>query len=436
MNCLLKRLNKLVIELKSTNSLKNKKQILSLYPDMAKILEYVYNPYKKYGVTSKLLKKREDLGICPEGQNAYTNIFDLLDDLYSRKLTGHDAIKSINGFITDNKEWDTLLYCIIDKDLKTRTGVSIINKVWPELIPVFKVVLARKYEDYASKIDFKKDDWYESRKLDGVRVITRIEDGDVTFYSRTGNEFSAKVTLKNVRKEIERIGIQNGVFDGELCIIDENGNEDFTSAVSQIKRKNQTISNPRYKIFDSLSLSEFDLGTSNRILLERMGNGRSSLKGSTILTYVELMKIDDTDHLKKLVTKAQNNGWEGNMIRKNVGYEGKRSNDLLKIKEFHDDEYVVKSVEVGPLRLIDKSTGLETTEEVMTNVIIEHKGYDVSVGSGFSVEQRRLFSEKPNLIIGKEITVQYFEESSNKYSELSLRFPTIKKIWLNGKRNI
>jgi DNA ligase-1 len=97
---------------------------------------------------------------------------------------------------------------------------------------------------------------------------------------------------------------------------------------------------------------------------------------------------------------------------------------------------VVKRVEVGPFRLIDKSTKLETTEEVMTNVIIEHKGYDVSVGSGFSVEERRLFSDNPDLIIGKEITVQYFEESSNKDSELSLRFPTIKKIWLDGRRNI
>jgi len=160
------------------------------------------------------------------------------------------------------------------------------------------------------------------------------------------------------------------------------------------------------------------------------------LKGSTILTYVKLIKIDDTEHLNKLITEAQSNGWEGNMIRKDVGYEGKRSNDLLKIKKFHDDEYVVKSVEVGPFRLIDKSTKLETTEEVLTNVIIEHKGYDVSVGSGFSVEERRLFSENPDLIVGKEITVQYFEESSNKDSELSLRFPTIKKIWLDGRRNI
>ena len=62
------RLNELVIELQNTNSLNDKKEILSFYTDMTKILEYVYNPYKKYGVTSKLLKKRQDLGI----RNIYT----------------------------------------------------------------------------------------------------------------------------------------------------------------------------------------------------------------------------------------------------------------------------------------------------------------------------------------------------------------------------
>ena len=87
---------------------------------------------------------------------------------------------------------------------------------------------------------------------------------------------------------------------------------------------------------ENIPLSEFDLGESNRILSERMGNGRPTLKDSTILTYVKLIKIDDIEHLNKLITEAQSSGWEGNMIRKDVGYEGKRSNDLLKIKKFHD----------------------------------------------------------------------------------------------------
>ena len=39
----------------------------------------------------------------------------------------------------------------------------------------------------------------------------------------------------------------------------------------------------------------------------------------------------------------------------------------------------------------------------------------------------------PNLIIGKTITVQYFEESKNQQGELSLRFPTVKHVYENGR---
>ena len=33
--------------------------------------------------------------------------------------------------------------------------------------------------------------------------------------------------------------------------------------------------------------------------------------------------------------------------------------------------------------------------------------------SGFSLEQRRLYKENPDLILGKQVTIQYFEESQN-----------------------
>lgn len=39
-------------------------------------------------------------------------------------------------------------------------------------------------------------------------------------------------------------------------------------------------------------------------------------------------------------------------------------------------------------------------------VTIKHNGVEVSVGSGFSVEERLRYGADPQLIIGKEITVQ------------------------------
>ena len=65
----------------------------------------------------------------------------------------------------------------------------------------------------------------------------------------------------------------------------------------------------------------------------------------------------------------------------------------------------------------------------MRHVVIEHKGYRVDVGSGFSVEQRRQYYRNPEAILGKQITVQYFEETANMNGGISLRFPTVKAIY-------
>jgi DNA ligase-1 len=63
---------------------------------------------------------------------------------------------------------------------------------------------------------------------------------------------------------------------------------------------------------------------------------------------------------------------------------------------------------------------------MLSCVMIQHKGYIVRVGSGFSIEQRQEFYQDPNKILGKIIEVQYFEETKNQDGGISLRFPTFK----------
>ena len=119
------------------------------------------------------------------------------------------------------------------------------------------------------------------------------------------------------------------------------------------------------------------------------------------------------------------------MLRKNSFYKGDRSNDLLKIKQFSEHEYVVNNIEVGPFRVIHyDNTGkaFETTENIVTTIFITHEGNTVGVGSGMSIEMRRLWKQNPSLIVGKTITVKYFEETIDKNGNKSLRFPTLKTI--------
>jgi DNA ligase-1 len=62
-------------------------------------------------------------------------------------------------------------------------------------------------------------------------------------------------------------------------------------------------------------------------------------------------------------------------------------------------------------------------------------GNNVRVGSGFSNQQRRRYAHDPSLIIGKEICVQYFQESeSEKSNGKSLRFPSVKAVYEQGRR--
>lgn len=72
--------------------------------------------------------------------------------------------------------------------------------------------------------------------------------------------------------------------------------------------------------------------------------------------------------------------------------------------------------------------------DVVSALIISHKGTMVQVGSGLSKEQRLRWYKDPNDIIGKTITVQYFEETINKHdNSLSLRFPVLKHVYDNGR---
>ena len=70
---------------------------------------------------------------------------------------------------------------------------------------------------------------------------------------------------------------------------------------------------------------------------------------------------------------------------------------------------------------------------MLSSVSIMHKDNKVSVGSGFSIDQRKYYYENPEMILGKEITVQYFEESQNQLGEYSLRFPVLKIVHGNKR---
>ena len=420
----MEELQQFVNQMRATSSSLDKVEILKQQPEfIQKVLEYTYNPYKQYYVTSKTCKKNSGLF----KYNTHETIFSLLDDLTNRKYTGHDAIAQINGFITANLDYEDLIYSVIDKDLKTRTGAKVINKAFPNLIPEFNVALAQSYDN---KCDWN-DTWYASRKLDGVRCLAVVDTmGKCTLYSRMGKEFT---TLNKIKYAIEATGIINTVFDGEICIIDKDGNEDFQSVMKELRRKDHQIENPTFMIFDMIHKTEFEKGKSTDILSERLHTLRSWLgpryDTKETLRYLDQHIIKDDKHFNIWKQLANNDNWEGFMIRKDTFYEGKRSKNLLKVKSFFDAEYEVLGFDVDQHEVVRDGKSVSMT--MLSQVWIEHKNHIVKVGSGFSQEQRLEYMD--GSILGKLITVQYFEETHNDKGGISLRFPTVKHIYENER---
>ena len=423
-------LQNFIDEMRGTSSATDKIAIISRSSAFIHdVLEYTYNPYKQYNVTSKTCKKNNDLLDKTVFDFMDGDIFKLLNSLTRREFTGHKAIGVINGFVDF---YGQIIHKIIDKDLDIRVGASTINKAVPGLIPTFKVALAQEYK---GKCDWD-DEWFASRKLDGVRCLAVTDfGGKCTLYSRMGKELT---TLNKVKEAIEATNVINTVFDGEICLVDENGDEDFQGVMKQLRRKDHQIKNPVFMIFDMIYKKDFDKQKGDLVLSKRLRtlsswcpemnydrDDNGELIHLNILRNTEQIIINGDDHLETWNTIAEANNWEGVMLRKNVGYEGKRTKNLLKVKKFHDAEYEVLGWDVDQHEVVRDGKSVSMT--MLSQVWIEHKGYIVKVGSGFTQKQRLEYMD--GSIVGKQITVQYFEETHNDKGGISLRFPTVKHIY-------
>ena len=411
-------------QMKDTSSVLDKIALLEATDDVTRqVLFWTYNAYKQFHVGVDNLKKRKDLtaGTCD-----YDDLFDLLSALDAREITGHEALAQTNAFIRDNPAIEEMIYLVFDRNLKIRASEKLINRACDNLIPTFDVALANSYDEKtAKKVDFENQVWVVSRKLDGVRCLVVVdENGHATSWARSGKQFQ---TLRKVEEEIEALGVTNVVYDGEMCLVDEDGNEDFQRMMKEIRRKDHTVEKGLFQIFDMIDLPDFQTGVSEDGFLTRLSRLADTIpQDAKCLSVLHQQRLTDHEDFQKWRQEAQDAGWEGLMLRLDTTYKGKRSKDILKVKTMHDAEYRVKGYDAGPFRYV--MDGREVEEVMLSNIVVEHKGNDVRVGSGFTIEQRQHLMKHPEDIMNKVVTVQYFEESQNQNGEYSLRFPVLKVI--------
>lgn len=391
--------------------------------------KYYVRKYSVSGVGEKTLESDWD------------SVKEMLDKLAAKEISGNAAIELIDRTVSEFTIDDqNIIKLMFGGNLKCGVSLSSyesVNGAVKRIKDRLPVALAVNL-NHASGINPIDGTFFASRKLDGCRCICKAnKNGNIIFLSRGNKEFK---TLGNVEMAVRALLMAQEehdelIFDGEICILDENGDEHFDWVIKEISRKNHTIQNPCYNIFDCLTPDEYYARTESPIFskrLERMQSMFNNLeverKEIRLLKQERITSQEDFDRWAKYVEEGN---WEGFMLRKDAPFKGERTKDLLKVKQFQDAEYTVEGVDIGKMVFAENGN---ITFDVVRSLIINHKGNHVSVGSGLSKEQRLDWFEHPEHIIGKTITVKYFEETTNASNNmLSLRFPVLKAVYENGR---
>ena len=118
---------------------------------------------------------------------------------------------------------------------------------------------------------------------------------------------------------------------------------------------------------------------------------------------------------------AIKNGYEGLMVKPiDAVYQCKRSAAWLKIKPVIEVTLTIKDVEVGQGKF-EGTTGALVCEGVDDGVHIK-----VNVGSGLSDDQRDMFWDNRDVIIGDLVEIKADAITQAENGEYSLRFPRFK----------
>ena len=410
-------------EMKSTTKRNEKIAILERWKDCREVvdlLKVIYDPMITFGVTAESILDWSTDYPCV----AYLQA--LLRDLANRRVSGNLALDVCAGVVNAHREYATLLFAIFDKDLKLGIDTKTVNKVIPGLIDTFDVALAfdiQKSPTYLKRVE--SEQYLITRKLDGVRCLAVVKNNDIKFYSRLGHEYTSLSVLRNAMQTILPKDWE-GVLDGELCVIDDDDNENFKLAVSEVKRKTEQMQRPHYKVFDCLTLDEFYGKKESANYSVRLETAKKLLKRqeTPFLSVLSAVKYSASNFMRAQSIVAQK-GYEGLILRSDTPYRSGRTSDLLKVKKFMDAEYQIEDFK-GTTKLMKGLSGTMEPVECLGSVVIRHKGNPVDVGSGFSDAQRIEIWRNQEKYLGKTITVKYFEESTDACGNPSLRFPIFK----------
>lgn len=271
---------------------------------------------------------------------------------------------------------------------------------------------------------------YYSRKFDGKRMYYL----DDIAYSRD-NKICRPAPISHITAQISACHeLRDFVTDGEVLYFNEDYSENFKKAISLTSRIERSPECKRlyYVIFDLIHSDFFRVEEEYEAFVNTYEKLKVKLEAEPIEGRCDLLKTKlpnvyiakQSNDLFEFTNHPQYKDWEGLMLRDaGAPYQYKRTDKLLKIKQWQDIECKVVGIKAG----IGKHLGR------LGALIVDYKGYVVAVGSGFNDQEREILWRElkeggrlyDSLVNGElYIKVKYFEESRDADGNISLRFPT------------
>lgn len=404
---------KAIFQLQETTGAIAKKKIIEANKNNAyfkKLLYYSLHPLLTYKVSERTLTR-------PMPYNAQitltmTNIFEVCESLSARKALDDVTVYQVKGFLAGQPSDERELYTkILAKTLRLGVTAKTVNKVIPNLIPEWEVQQAYPIEKYP----IKDGVWFSlTQKLNGVRAT--YYRGNL--YARSGEVYTG---LKHITDELD-LGNDMLVFDGELTLANKgtlSDNEAFRVATGIINSDALDKTEICFTVFDVLPVDEFEKGESSegyddrRKLLDALS--RTVLKDAKSVSVLPVLyQGTDKSKISEFLNQMVLEDKEGLMANLDVPYKCKRHNGILKVKRFYTMDLPIVRCEEGSGRLAG----------TLGAFVLDYKGNEVNVGSGFTDEQRAAFWENRENLSGMLCEVKYKEISSDKKTKSeSLQFP-------------
>lgn len=335
--------------------------------------------------------------------------------------TGTDYdIATVQRYIGMNANFKDFLISVFTKDLPLGVEAKTVNKVLGmELIHDWQVQQAHSID----KVRLKNREWFSlSQKLNGNRGT--YFQGEMI--SRQGIPFK---NLDHIIKDIQYLLniISNGdpyyVLDGEIIRKNNDGksdNENFTIGTGVLNSDAADKSCLEFIIFDIVPEDEFLSGESkltyqSRLLqLEALEKHIQQFGLKNISVVKRFYQGTDTVQIWNWLDYAVSNNMEGLMLNRDTTYRCTRHNGILKVKRFYTMDLKVIGVEEGSGRL--KGT--------LGAIVVDYKGNEVRVGSGFDDATRNTVWKNKDDYIDTIACVKYKEISRDKKTgQESLQFP-------------